>query len=466
MLFNSFNFIVFFPFIFLFYWLLPARWRVTRKIFLILVSYGLYMCFDATYSAILLGVTLVTYGGGNILEKEIKYKKIIIWLTTILSLLPLLLFKYHNFVSDTLNDWLRSVGFSPQIPGLNWAIPVGISFYTFQAIGYVLDVYHGRYRAEKNFIDYVLFVSFFPQIVSGPISKAEDLLPQIKKEHSFDYNKSIEGLKTILWGLFMKVVVADRAGIYADMIFSNYAVFSGLNCFLGSILYSIQIYTDFCGYSLMAVGVGRLLGYELINNFNRPYFASTITSFWKRWHISLTKWLTQNIYIPLGGNRVGKLKTYWNILITFLVSGIWHGANWTYIIWGLIHGGIQIIEKSLGLNNVTNNHIKPLRIIITFLIVNFAWIIFRSPSIDSAGMYISQIFSGGGFNSKGIETLAFLAIGVGALFIKEFMQEYFPKFYNRVFELRFFRWIVYMLILASILLLGVFDGGQFIYSNF
>ena len=305
MLFNTFHFWVVFPFIFVLYWLIPASFNQWRKAFLVVTSYLLYMNWKPAFALVLFGVTLVTYWGGQVLqvngeglEVKDKKRKRMVWCFVLLGLLPLLVFKYYNFINESLTDGLDAIGFKFAMPGLNWAVPVGISFFTFQAVGYMLDVYHGRIKAEKNFIEYVLFVSFFPQIASGPISKAEELLPQIKKERTFDYNQAVSGLKYLLWGMFLKVALADRLGLFVDTIYNNYSHYSGSFCALASVFYSIQIYGDFAGYSLMAVGIAKLLGFDLINNFRQPYLATSITDFWKRWHISLTRWLTQQVYIP------------------------------------------------------------------------------------------------------------------------------------------------------------------------
>ena len=314
------------------------------------------------------------------------------------------------------------------MPGLNWAVPMGISFFTFQAVGYMLDVYHGRIKAEKCFVDYVLFVSFFPQIASGPISKASELLPQIKKKREFNYEQSVSGLKYLLWGMFLKVVLADRAGIYVDTVFSEYAKFSGLGCFIGSLLYSVQIYADFAGYSLMAVGIAKTLGFDLINNFVRPNFSVSITDFWRRWHISLSRWLKDYVYIPMGGSRCCKLRNYWNIFVTFLVSGIWHGANWTFIVWGIFHGVCQIIEKMFGWNKKEYKGIaKFCRILLTFLIVTIAWTIFRSPSIsDTIGYFLRYFSLSGKLLAEG-SALVYSVIAVMPLIGYELMEELFPK---------------------------------------
>lgn len=473
MLFNSFNFWIIFPFIFLFFWIIPSKQQLTKKIFLITISYLLYINWDAAYSLILLGITLITFYGAKIISNTptIHKRHILIALFTTLAFLPLLIFKYYNFIITSVTQILTDIGFRFELPGLNWAIPIGISFFSFQAIGYLLDVYHNRIKAEHNIIDYTLFVSFFPQITSGPISKAEDLIPQLKNLKPFEYAKAASGLKFLLWGMFLKVVVADRLGIFVNAVYENYQFYSGIDCFIASVFYSIQIYGDFAGYSLMALGIAKCLGIDLINNFERPYLATSITSFWKRWHISLTQWLTRQIYIPLGGSRTSKIKTYRNILITFIVSGIWHGANWTFIIWGAFHGIIQIIEKALSIQKEThkNKLITIIRIIITFLLVNFAWIIFRIPSIDETWDIITRIFTSFSgdilANTNNSDKLLMLT-GILILLIKEITEEFFngEKLWSRInFGGRF---IIYTILFIMIISIGVLDSGQFIYVSF
>ena len=473
MLFNSFNFWIIFPFIFLFFWIIPSKQQLTKKIFLITISYLLYINWDAAYSLILLGITLITFYGAKIISNTptIHKRHILIALFTTLAFLPLLIFKYYNFIITSVTQILTDIGFRFELPGLNWAIPIGISFFSFQAIGYLLDVYHNRIKAEHNIIDYTLFVSFFPQITSGPISKAEDLIPQLKNLKPFEYAKAASGIKFLLWGMFLKVVVADRLGIFVNTVYENYQFYSGIDCFIASVFYSIQIYGDFAGYSLMALGIAKCLGIDLINNFERPYLATSITSFWKRWHISLTQWLTRQIYIPLGGSRTSKIKTYRNILITFIVSGIWHGANWTFIIWGAFHGIIQIIEKALSIQKEThkNKLIAIIRIIITFLLVNFAWIIFRIPSIDETWDIITKIFTSFSgdilANTNNSDKLLMLT-GILILLIKEITEEFFngEKLWSRInFGGRF---IIYSILFIMIISIGVLDSGQFIYVSF
>lgn len=298
--------------------------RSISNLLLLFISYGLYAQHNAAYTFILLGVTLVTYIFALLIEKvgKTSRKKLLGLSGVLLASIPLLVFKYYDFIIESGNSFFASIGFSQKLPGLNWAIPLGISFFTFQAVGYLMDVYYQRIKAEHNLWDYMLFVAFFPQIMSGPISKAKDLLPQIKSCRVFDASQATNGLKWFVWGLFLKVMMADRLGLYVDQVLDSYMYNTGTSCLWASVLYSFQIYGDFAGYSFMAMGVGKLMGFELINNFQRPYLATSITDFWRRWHISLSTWLKDYVYIPLGGSRCSKARNYWNIFITFLVSGI------------------------------------------------------------------------------------------------------------------------------------------------
>ena len=468
MAFNSFTFWFLFPVIFVFYWVIPAKWNKWRNVWLLAVSYLLYMNWKPSFAIVLLGVTLITYWGGKLFDGGEKKK--LIWPMTILGILPLLVFKYYNFLNDSISSGLASVGLQFALPGLNWAIPVGISFFTFQAVGYMLDVYHGRVKAENNLLDYLLFVSFFPQVMSGPISKAEELLPQIKTPHTFDYEQGKQGLKYLLWGMFIKLVIADRLGLFVDTVYANYIHYSGSTCFVASIFYTLQIYCDFAGYSLMAVGIARTLGFNLTNNFRRPYLAVSITDFWKRWHISLTRWLTQQVYIPLGGSRCNKSRTYWNIFVTFLVSGIWHGANWTFIVWGCMHGLFQIVEKALGLQKSEGKNwgVKGIRIIVTFMLVNLAWVFFRMPNISDAYAMIVRMFTEFGIpdlSDMGHTGLITSVISVTIISFKDLRDEFFCKRFNFL-NSPIVRWTIYVLLFSMIITLGVLDGGQFIYGQF
>jgi D-alanyl-lipoteichoic acid acyltransferase DltB (MBOAT superfamily) len=471
MLFNSFEFLWLFPIIFCVYYglndygKLRKKWPEIGNALLIFFSYGLYIKWKPIFALVLLGVTAITYGFAILIDKKQAFgkKKYIVCIGLLLALLPLLIFKYYNFINNSLNQGLNALGLQTGLPGLNWAMPLGVSFFTFQAIGYLADVYLQRIKVERNWWDYMLFISFFPQIASGPISKAKDLLPQIKAHRHFDYAQSVQGLKWLLWGMFLKVVVADNLGLYVDLVFNSFAVHSGTELFFASFFYTFQIYADFAGYSFMALGIGEVMGFELINNFQRPYFSVSVTEFWRRWHISLSTWLKDYIYIPLGGNRCSKGRNYWNIFVTFLVSGIWHGANWTFIVWGMLHGIFQIVEKIFGLNKKTSyGLLKWVRIFITFILIDLAWIFFRLPSLSDAISVFACMFS----HYTPYAGLAVSLLLVFVVFIKDFADEY------QIEALRFFhskhlvvRWIFYLFLLSAICISGVY-GGSFIYSGF
>lgn len=460
------------------------------------------MNWRPSFALVLFWISLITFYGAIILDKYfpsnaktqqeqinsknkesvntptllIRTRKQCMIVFAFLALSPLLIFKYYNFINNAVFEFLDCIGLHYSIPGLNWAIPVGISFFTFQAVGYFLDVYRNKEKPETNFIDYMLFCSFFPQTASGPISTSSELLPQIKSKKYFVYQDCVQGLKYVLWGIVLKCVVADRLGLYVDTVMSNYDHFSGTNCAIAAILFTIQIYGDFAGYSLMAIGIAKTLGFNLVNNFNRPYFAESITNFWHRWHISLTRWLTQHVYIPLGGSKCSKKRQYSNIMITFIVSGLWHGANYTFLVWGGMHGVAQIVEKAAGLNPKGKYaqekwllRAKPIRIITTFLFVTLAWIFFRMPTINDALAFISRIFTKQypqEFMYKATNSdklLTFFAILL--IFIAELRAEYLKentKFLDKTWA----RWIIYVSLFAIILVIGVLDSGSFIYVNF
>jgi len=471
MIFNSFNFIVMFPLIFLLYYAIPAKYTKGRNMFLLLVSYLLYLQWKPVYALILLGVTAVTYYAAIEVENS-KHPKRILTAGVLVALLPLAFFKYFNFINDSISQALSIVGLNFHLAGLNWAVPIGISFFTFQALGYLWDVYYKRDKAEHDFLTYALFVSFFPSILSGPINKASLVIPQLKQLRPyFDYSKAVEGLKMLLWGMFMKVVVADRVALYVDTVLPSYENYTGLSCFVASTLYTIQIYADFAGYSLMAIGVGKVLGFELTENFHRPYFAVSVTDFWHRWHISLSTWLKDYIYIPMGGSRCSKLRNYWNIFVTFLVSGVWHGANWTFIVWGCMHGICQIVEKMLGQQQCNYGRFgKCVKIVITFLLVNFAWIFFRMPTLSDACGVIGRIFDPSLPMTVYIDlipNLPFTILGVGLLAMKDIRDEFMSgRFLLMNNKSKFVRWLTYIVLLVLIMITGVFGADQFIYANF
>ncbi|MBQ2495205.1 MAG: MBOAT family protein [Prevotella sp.] len=469
MIFNSFNFLIIYPFIFLFYYVIPARYKKIRNIYLLLVSYSLYISWKPIYALILLGVTLFSYLTATQIEKS-KNQKLTMLIGIFATLMPLLFFKYFNFINEQIVDSLSFIGIQIQLKGLNWAIPLGISFYTFQSMGYIWDVYYKKITSEKDFLTYALFISFFPSLLMGPINKASLVIPQIKNLRTyFDYPKAVEGLRMILWGMFMKVVVADRVAIYVDTVLPFYNSYSGITCFVATIFYSIQIYADFAGYSLMAIGVGKSLGFELTENFRRPYFAVSVTDFWHRWHISLSTWLKDYVYIPLGGSRCSKSRNYLNIFYTFLVSGIWHGASWTFIVWGCLHGVFQIVEKFIGQQKCQYGWFgKGIKIIITFFLINFLWIFFRMPTLDDAWGIIHKIidFNTSEYFFKGDMWKSMCLVCI-LLFIKDFKDEFFQNqlglLHNKI---KFIRWVTYIFLIFIILYLGVFGSDQFIYANF
>lgn len=471
MIYNSFNFIVLFPLIFLLYYAIPARYGQARNLFLLLVSYLLYLQWKPVYALILLGVTVVTWGGALLIGRS-RHPKRVLTAAVLLGLLPLAFFKYFNFINESIGDALALVGLDFHLAGLNWAVPIGISFFTFQALGYLWDVYYKRQEAERDFLTYALFVSFFPSILSGPINKASLVLPQLRQLRPyFDYGKAVEGLKLLLWGMFMKVVVADRVALYVSTVLDSYENYTGLSCLVASLLYTVQIYADFAGYSLMAIGVGKVLGFELTENFRRPYFAVSVTDFWHRWHISLSTWLKDYVYIPMGGSRCSKLRNYWNIFVTFLVSGIWHGANWTFIVWGCMHGVCQIVEKMLGQQRCDYGRLgKAVKIVVTFLIVNFAWIFFRMPTLSDACGVIARIFDPSLPMTVYIDPLPnplFYVLGLSILAMKDLRDEFMPdRFLLMNSKQWYVRWLTYICLLTLIVTAGVFGADQFIYANF
>lgn len=353
------------------------------------------------------------------------------------------------------------------LPGLNWAVPIGISFFTFQAVGYYFDVFYSRIRAEHSLGDYLLFVSFFPQIMSGPISKASELLPQIKSPHQFCRPQGVKGLRLLLWGMFLKLVIADRLGLYVDAVYSNFVHYSGWNCLLASVFYSLQIYTDFAGYSLMAMGIAKTLGFDIINNFHRPYFAVSVTDFWHRWHISLSRWLKDYVYIPLGGSRCSKARNYLNILLTFLVSGIWHGAAWTFILWGVLHGIAQVIEKFFHGQRYDGKSwvIKGVKIAGTFVIINVLWIVFRMPNVSDSVAFVGHIFSNFHQGEFLTQQMTSIKLGLPLLILKDVHDEFFPNRF-RVMDSTVLRRTIYLVLFSMIILNGVLDSGSFIYVSF
>ncbi len=472
MIFNTFQFIWLFPIVLAIYWasvkFCGARSRMLAKALLLAFSYGVYVQWSLTFGVILLAVTLCAYSGGLMVAKAHGKRGMEGWMWTSVSLTvaPLILYKYTNFILQTGASALSWIGIDQVAPRYEWAVPLGLSFYTFQAIGYIVDVYQKKIEAERNIVDFGIFIAFFPQILCGPISTAKELLPQIRQPRGFDYEYAVRGLRYLLWGMFLKVVIADRLGMYVDYVYANYEIYSGFTSLVAAVFYSLQIYGDFAGYSYMAIGAAYMLGFELIINFRRPYFAISVSGFWKRWNISLTRWLTTYIFIPLGGSRCGKIRNYGNILITFLVSGIWHGANWTFIFWGVLHGVAQCVEKFFGLNKRDSAGIVRWgRTMLTFAFVTLAWIYFRSPSIGFANDFIAHLSACGEFYSN---TLVFghLALALAVALPIEIIREYYPALFGKLFGVTVLRWTGYVLLAVMTISFGVLDASQFIYVQF
>lgn len=484
MLFNSFGFLCIIPVV-LFVYYLPLQLCKSRgdavlnrvgNTVLLTVSYAFFFYNQPVYTLLLFGVTLITYLFALVFSsmppdaEHLKRRRL--WLEVagcVLALLPLALFKYYNFFMDLSEQFLGMLGADRQLPHTSWIVPLGISFFTFQALGYMWDVYYSRISAERNFADYMLFVAFFPQIASGPISKGADLMPQIKSARTVDWDDLAAGMKLLLWGYFLKAVFADRVAMFANPVFNQYEYFSGMTCFIASIMYSLQIYGDFAGYSLMAIGVARMLGFNLINNFRRPYFSASIGEFWRRWHISLSTWLRDYVYIPLGGNRKGKLRSYINLFVTFLVSGIWHGANLTFVFWGALHAVFQAVEKFFNISKRPAGRIILIaRVTFTFLLVNFAWIFFRMPTFKGACGFIAKIFTfaPGHTFAPPMSDMVFIVLAILVVFIKELTEEIRPEFTLINHKSAKVRVATYLAILFAVLLMGVLDSSQFIYVNF
>ena len=405
MLFNSINFAIFLPLVFLLYWFATNKSLKYQNILLLVSSYFFYACWDWRFLFLLVFSTLLDYYTGIKMSdsKNQTVKKFWFWLSISVNLGFLGFFKYYNFFAESFAEAISQIGLQVNPWTLKMILPVGISFYTFHGLSYVIDVYKGRIKAEKDFIDYSVFVSFFPLLVAGPIERATHLLPQIKKKRDFNYANAVDGLRQILWGLFKKIVIADNCAQFANTIFNNSGDYSGSTLVLGAVFFAFQIYGDFSGYSDIAIGTARLFGIDLLRNFAFPYFSRDIAEFWRRWHISLSSWFRDYLYIPLGGSKGGSWMKVRNTFLIFLVSGFWHGANWTFLIWGFLNAlyimpSIIFKTNRNNLDIVAQGKLLPsLRELfsmgITFSLTVFAWIFFRSKSVADAFNYISGIFS-------------------------------------------------------------------------
>lgn len=488
MLFNSYQFLVFFPVVVLVYFIIP---RKIRYVWLLIASYYFYMSWNAKYALLLLTSTAITYISGLLLaaiqpkgHRQVVGRKIVVAASFLSNLSILFFFKYFDFAIENINAVLAAFHVELLHPQFDILLPVGISFYTFQALSYTMDVYREEVAAEKNPLKYALFVSFFPQLVAGPIERSKNLLKQINEEHRFSYERMCDGLMLMVWGYFMKLVIADRIAIFVDNAYSTKVLYDGRYLLLASILFAFQIYCDFAGYSTIAIGAAKVLGFDLMENFDCPYFSETVAEFWRRWHISLSSWFRDYLYIPLGGNRKGKFRKYLNTMIVFLVSGLWHGANWTYVIWGGLNGIYQVIGSALQPVKqweMRRKIWKIPKILVTFVLVDFTWIFFRADSLQQAGSVIDRIFhmndpkllANGMLFDLGLNKQNFVVIGVALciLLLADLVKYNGVKMREVILNRNIVvRWGMILVAVAVILTFGIWGSGyeatNFIYFQF
>lgn len=487
MLFNSLNFILFLPVVFVLYWFIANKSFKIQNTLLLVSSYFFYSCWDWRFLFLLIFSTLLDYYTGIKMcnAKNQFQKKAWFYLSISINLGFLGVFKYYNFFAESFATSISSFGLQINPWTIKVILPVGISFYTFHGLSYVIDIYKNRIKAEKNFIDYAVFVSFFPLLVAGPIERATHLLPQIQKKRVFDYSIAVDGLRQILWGLFKKVVIADNCAKYANLIFDNSTDYSGTTLFFGALFFAFQIYGDFSGYSDIALGVARLFGIDLLKNFAFPYFSRDIAEFWRRWHISLSTWFRDYLYIPLGGSKVSDWLRIRNTFIIFLVSGFWHGANWTFIVWGLLHA-IYMMPSIIRKTNRTNldivakgkyfpNFKEFISVITTFVLIVFAWIFFRAENIEHALQFMTDLFKGLFHLTSYEQTSDYLFNKIGSTFLWLMLgfisiewlgrEENFAIARLGLNQHKIFRYIFYFSIIGSLFWFGG-EKQQFIYFQF
>ena len=482
MLFNSIEFLLFFPVVVIAYYVLPGR---VKKYWLLLASYYFYMCWNARYALLLLFSTTVTYLSGRLMFiKQGRYKKLVVAISFTLNLGILFFFKYFNFVFTSLGVIANKVGIAFMQPKLDLLLPVGISFYIFQALSYTMDIYREKLKAEKNFLIYALYVSFFPQLVAGPIERSTSLLPQLRSTPPPPPRGIAEtvhitrGLQLMLWGFFEKIVIADTAAGIVDHVYNNFEVMNGLQIIGATVLFAFQIYCDFGGYSHIAIGAAQVLGFKLMDNFRQPYFSTSVKEFWRRWHISLSTWFKDYLYIPLGGNRLGKLRSKCNMMIVFLLSGLWHGASWNYVVWGGLNGLFQLGNRPA--SGQEKGVKKYLSILVTFCLVDFTWLFFRAPGFRYGCRMLKQVWTlpqswsikenlvQMGFTKT---NLAVLATALLILFVVDILHENKVRIRDRIAAVpAWTRWGIYLVACEMILLEVVIRYGQpataFLYFQF
>lgn len=483
MLFNSIEFFIFFPVVFITYYLIPHRFR---WVFLLVASYYFYMSWKPEYAILIMASTVIDYFTGLCIghntSKKIKLSLLAVSLCTNLGLL--FTFKYFNFFVDSLNSISSLFPNGPTLSNANLILPVGISFYTFQTLSYTIDIYKGEQTPERNFGKFALFVSFFPQLVAGPIERSTNLLPQFNRKVEFNYNQVVSGMRLMLWGLFKKMVIADRLALIVNEVYGNHENYMGFQLILGTVFFAFQIYCDFSGYSDIAIGAARSLGFDLMTNFRIPYFSKSIREFWSRWHISLSTWFRDYVYIPLGGNRTSESRWFFNLFITFLISGLWHGANWTFVIWGALHGTylIAAIVRDKILNHFNLTHLKfnssnlfgrIANVGFTFALACIGWVFFRADNVTDAFDIISNmtdirksqlgIFTFG----ESLKDELFLSLVILPIMI---LAEYLTRkgtIEGVVAQLPWYgRWTLYLIFGLFITLFSVFGSQEFIYFQF
>ena len=482
MFFNSLDFAIFLPIVFILYWFVCNNNLKLQNFLIVAASYVFYAWWDWRFLFLILFSTIVDYSVGRGLQKQenLTKRKVLLWISILVNLGFLGVFKYYNFFLDNFISAFSLFGTEIKANSLNIILPVGISFYTFQTLSYSIDVYKRKLEPTKEFISFAAFVSFFPQLVAGPIERATRLLPQFYKKRIFDYTKAVDGMRQILWGLFKKIVIADNCAEYANLIFNNSADYSGSTLVLGALFFTFQIYCDFSGYSDIAIGTSRLFGFNLIQNFNFPYFSRDIAEFWRRWHISLSTWFRDYLYIPLGGSHGGTWVKIRNTFAIFLVSGFWHGANWTFIIWGALNA-LYFLPLLLSNNNrknldtVAGGNLLPsfkelLSMLTTFALTVFAWIFFRAENIENALSYVNGMFSSSFFTFPQILTpkiqMVYTLILVLIMILIEWIHR--DKLHGLAVQdySKLKRWLWYIIVMILILTFGFFGENEFIYFQF
>ncbi len=469
MLFNSLPFLAFFPIVCCIYWAMGKGLTKYRNLLLLVASYYFYMSWEPVYAILILFTSLSTWYCGLRLSLAKSHQRRYITLCLSVNLIILFFFKYYNFTVDSVLGLLQWSCIRLEIPHSDFLLPVGISFYTFQSIGYIIDVYRKEIAPEKNFFTYALFISFFPQLVAGPIERAKNLLPQFNSIHSFNGEEFIEGLKLMIWGFFMKLCVAGNVAPYVDAVYNNLPNHNGSSMLLASVFFSFQIFCDFGGYSLIAIGTARCLGFRLKQNFNHPYLSLSVKDFWRRWHISLSSWFGSYVYIPLGGNRCKPWRHKCNLMLTMLASGLWHGANWTFVWWGGIHGLFLVInsmyQKLMGKRRLFP---KCLSVVCTAAVVTFVWIFFRANSLSDAFTVISGILTQPGrlYEGEGMPSLLITAFMIMILMVKEIKDEFHLRLSLMHNSSPWVSIFYTAALLVIILLCAEFNSGKFIYFQF